>query len=67
MGRAKAPGNVLLSKGEGNLPRRSVVNISQVVTVDKSDLVEKIGTLPRQRMLEVIGGIHLLIDPREIE
>lgn len=57
---AKAPGNVLLSKGEGNLPKRSVVNISQVVTVDKSDLVEKIGILSHQRILEILDGIHLL-------
>ena len=41
--RAEAPGNVLLAKGESNLPKRSVVNVSQIFTVDKSDLVEKIG------------------------
>ncbi len=65
--RAEAPGNVLLSKGEANLPKRSVVNVSQVVTVDKQKLAEKIGTLSRQRMQEVLDGIHLLIDPREVE
>ncbi|MBU4320752.1 MAG: type II toxin-antitoxin system PemK/MazF family toxin, partial [Nitrospinae bacterium] len=43
--RAAAPGNVLLKKGEGNLPKDSVVNISQVITVNKSDLTEKIGSL----------------------
>lgn len=65
--RAKAPGNVLLSKDEANLPKRSVVNISQIVTIDKSSLAEKIGTLPHQRILEILDGIHLVIDPREIE
>ena len=65
--RAKAPGNVLLSKGEANLPKRSVVNISQIITVDKTYLIEKIGTLSHQRMQEVLDGIHLLIEPREIE
>ncbi len=65
--RAEAPGNILLSKGEANLPKRSVVNISQIVTVDKSALVEKIGTLSRQRMQDILEGVHLLIDPREVE
>ena len=65
--RAKAPGNVLLSKGEANLPKRSVVNVSQIVTVDKSDLVEKIGTLSHERIQEVLDGIHLVIQPREVD
>ncbi|OIO01096.1 type II toxin-antitoxin system PemK/MazF family toxin [Candidatus Desantisbacteria bacterium CG_4_10_14_0_8_um_filter_48_22] len=64
--RAGSPGNVLLTKGEANLPKSSVVNISQIVTVDKSMLIEKIGTLSRQRVIEIIKGIHLLIDPREL-
>ena len=34
--RANAPGNVLLKKGEANLPKASVVNISQILTVDKA-------------------------------
>jgi len=42
--RADSPGNVLLKKGEANLPKQSVVNISQIFTVDKRDLTEKIGT-----------------------
>ncbi len=65
--RAKAPGNVLLSKGEANLPKRSVVNISQIVTVDKSDLVEKIGTLSDRRIQEILNGIYLLLEPREVD
>lgn len=64
--RARAPGNVLLSKGEANLKKASVVNISQVVTVDKSDLVEKIGTLSPHRINQIIEGIKLLIEPREL-
>ncbi|MEW6618602.1 MAG: type II toxin-antitoxin system PemK/MazF family toxin [bacterium] len=65
--RAKVPGNVLLSKGEANLPKQSVVNISHLVTVDKSDLVEKIGTLSPNRIQEILGGIQLLIMPREVD
>ncbi len=64
--RAKAPGNVLLRKGEANLPKRSVVNISQLFAVDKSFLIKKIGTLSDNRMEEVIEGIQFLIEPREV-
>lgn len=64
--RANAPGNVLLKKGEGNLPKDSVVNISQIITVNKSDLAEKIGTLPTLKVKQVIEGIRLLTEPRSI-
>ncbi len=65
VGRAKAPGNVLLRKGEGDLPKDSVVNITQIVTVDKSDLVERIGSLPSARISQIIDGVKLLLGPRE--
>lgn len=65
--RADAPGNVLLSPGEANLPKRSVVNVSQIFTVDKSDLVEKIGALSRQRVREILDGVQLLLEPREVD
>lgn len=65
--RADAPGNVLLSPGEANLPKRSVVNVSQIFTVDKSDLAEKIGALSRQRVREILDGIQLLLEPREVD
>ena len=64
--RAESPGNVLLKKGEGGLKKDSVVNISQVMTVDKSDLTEKIGTLPMSKVSRIIEGVELLIEPREI-
>lgn len=64
--RAKAPGNLLLRKGEANLPRPSVVNVSQVVSVDKSILREKIGTLSRQRVQEIVAGLRLVLEPREL-
>jgi mRNA interferase MazF len=59
---AKAPGNVTLNKGEANLSKKSVVNISQVVTVDRSYLEDKIGSLSSERIKEVIEGMKLLID-----
>lgn len=64
--RAKAPGNVLLKKGEGNLKKDSVANISQIITADKSDLVERIGSLSSSRVKEIIEGVKLLIEPREL-
>ena len=64
--RAESPGNVLLEKGEAGLPKASVVNITQIFTVDKRDLMEKIGSLSRERMAEVLQGVELLISPRDI-
>jgi len=64
--RGKAPGNVLLEKGEASLPKKSVVNISQIFTVNKTDLVEKIGSLSRNRFYQILEGIRLLIEPREV-
>ena len=62
---AFSPGNILLNKGEANLPRRSVVNISQVVTLDKQFLIERIGTLSSKRIQEIVSGLRLLLEPRE--
>lgn len=64
--RASAPGNVLLKKGEGNLPKDSAVNISQIITVNKSDLVEKIGSLSPSKVKQIIEGVKLLIEQIEI-
>lgn len=65
--RAQAPGNMTLNKGEANLPKKSVVNISQIFTVNKSDLSEKIGTLSRIRISSILQGIRLLTEPREVD
>ena len=63
--RANSPGNILLNKGEANLPRQSIVNISQIFTVNKNDLVEKIGTLSPKRVHQILDGVNLLIEPRD--
>ena len=65
--RADVPGNVLLEKGEGNLPKQSVVNVSQIYTVDKRDLVEKIGYLSPRRVRQILAGVSLVLEPREID
>ena len=63
--RAEAPGNVLLDKGEANLTRRSVVNVSQLFTVDKGALIEKIGSLGPSRMAQVLEGLRLITEPTD--
>ena len=64
--RANVPGNVLLKKGEANLKKDSVVNISQIITVNKSDLTERIGTLAPVRLKQIVAGLKLLIEPRDV-
>ena len=64
--RASAPGNVQLFTGEANLPKPSVVNVSQLFTANKSDLVEKIGKLSLSRMRQVLDGIDIVLQPREV-
>ena len=58
--RAKEHGNVLLEDGEANLPRQSVVVVSQVSRVDKSQLGKYIGTLTEQRISQVLAGMRFL-------
>ena len=65
--RANAPGNVLLEPGEAGLPKQSVVVVSQIFTADKSQLGEHIGTLSKKRVRQILEGVKLLTEPREIE
>jgi len=65
--RAEAPGNVLLEKGEANLSKQSVVLVSQIFTVDKSQLGEFIGTLPEHRVKQIIEGIYLMTEIRNLD
>ena len=58
---ADAPGNVLLSKKESGLLKKSVVNVSQLITVDKSFFTEKIGNLNATMLKEVEAGIRLVL------
>ena len=62
--RAEAPGNVLLPKGAGNLPKDSVANVTQLFTIDKAELTDRIGRLGRDLVADVVRGIDLLLDPR---
>lgn len=65
--RADSPGNILLNLGEANLTKASVVNISQIYTVDKRDMDEIIGTLSQSRVDQILAGVRLLLEPRDIE
>jgi len=63
---ARDPGNVLLYPGEANLPEQSVVNVSQIATVDLRRLRARIGVLSPDRIREVLRGIYLVLEPREV-
>lgn len=57
---AAAPGNVRLRKGEANLPRASVVNVSQLRTIDRGRLGERLGSLSAARTRDVVEGLALI-------
>ena len=54
---ALLPGNVLLKKDEANLPKQSLARGTHVMVVDKSRLIDKIGTLSQKRTNEIIDNI----------
>lgn len=58
---AEAPGNVLLNSEQTGLPKASVANVSQVLTVDKSFLTEKAGKLRKQDLLKIESGLRLVL------
>jgi mRNA interferase MazF len=60
---AELPGNVRLRKGEAGLPRASVVNVTQVATVDRGHLGPFMGKLTDARLAEVWAGIRLVCEP----
>ncbi len=58
---AASPGNVMIGTRESGLPRDSVVNVSQLLTVDKSLLTERVARLPRPAMGAVDDGLRLVL------
>ena len=58
---ADAPGNVVLEARLTGLPRDSVANVSQIVTLDKASLSERAGKLPRARLETVLFGIDVVL------
>lgn len=56
-----APGNVRLTARQSKLPKPSVVNVSQVLTVDRRFLSERVGRLPGELLAEVDAGLRLAL------
>jgi mRNA interferase MazF len=60
---AALPGNVRLRKGEASLSKSSVVNVTQISTVDNSFLMKVIGHVSEDRLLEIWRGVRLVLEP----
>jgi mRNA interferase MazF len=58
---AGAPGNVRVTRRASGLSRESVVNVSQLITLDKQRLTEKVGRLPAASLRDVEAGIRLVL------
>ena len=58
---ADAPGNVRISKADAGLRKVSVVNVSQVITLDRSLLTARVKQLPGQTMQQVSAGLQLVL------
>ncbi len=57
---SEAPGNVLIGKKESSLSKDSVVNVSQIVTLDKERFIERVGKLKSSKINEVEVGLKLV-------
>ena len=58
---ADAPGNVLLKKKESRLPKDGVINVSQISTIDKQRLIEKIGSISTTTEERIDAGVKLVL------
>ena len=58
---ADAPGNVRITRSDSGLPQPSVVNVSQLITLDRSILTAKVKTLPGALMDKVDSGLKLVL------
>ncbi|MFM9194467.1 MAG: type II toxin-antitoxin system PemK/MazF family toxin, partial [Planctomycetia bacterium] len=56
-----APGNVLLTAKQTGLDRDSVANVSQLVTLDKRQLTERVGKIPKRQIEAIFSGIDLVL------
>ncbi len=59
---ATAPGNVLLRARESGLPKDAVINVSQIITLDKTDLDEQVGQVAATTLADVDQGLRLVFD-----
>jgi mRNA interferase MazF len=58
---AGAPGNVLLSARTTGLPKDSVANVSQIVSLDKELLTERMGKIPRAKLELILAGLDVIV------
>jgi mRNA interferase MazF len=58
---ARAPGNVLLPAAATSLPKDSVANVSLIVALDKRQLVERVGKIPRRRLELMLSGVQVIV------
>jgi mRNA interferase MazF len=58
---ANAPGNVSLPARLTELPKDSVANVSQIVTLDRDILTERVGKLPRAKLDLILGGVDVVL------
>lgn len=58
---AEAPGNVPLDTATTGLPKDSVANVSQLVTMDRTSLTERVGRLPESKLDLVLFGIDVVL------
>lgn len=58
---AEAPGNVRLSARTTGLPKDSVANVSQIVTLDKSSLTRRVGKLSQKKIDLVLAGVDIIL------
>jgi len=58
---AEAPGNVLLLSSESGLPKDSVANVSQIITLDRDFLTEKCGRVPLRLIRSIDEGLRLVL------
>ena len=60
--RADAPGNVTLAGNSTGLPRDSVANVSQIVTIARTALTERVGKIPRAKLDLILAGVDVVFD-----
>lgn len=57
-----APGNVSLTRRQSGLPKASVINVSQLMTLDRAFLTERVRTLPAKQREALFAGLGLVLD-----
>ena len=64
---AAMPGNVRLPRGDGGLPEPSVVNVSQIRTIDRTRLGERVGAIRPAKLRLVLQGLALLLGTDDVD